>query len=96
MIEESKERPVTDFEKDMAIFLAVSTGIGVVEDDRQDQRHAENVFVKTPRRLSVPAAQADMIDMLSKATNFHGLRTWLPGCRHRSRQRSSRRSSSTR
>ena len=63
MIEESKERPVTDFEKEMTIFLVVSTRIGVVEDDRQDQRHAENVFVKTPRRLRVPAAQADMIDM---------------------------------
>ena len=63
MIEESKERPVTDFEKEMAIFLVVSTCIRVVEDDRQDQRHAENVFVKTPRRLRVPAAQADMIDM---------------------------------
>ena len=46
MIEESKERPVTDFEKEMAIFLVVSTCIRVVEDDRQDQRHAENVFVK--------------------------------------------------
>jgi hypothetical protein len=46
MIEESKERPVTDFEKEMTIFLVVSTRMGVVEDDRQDQRHAENVFVK--------------------------------------------------
>jgi hypothetical protein len=63
MIEECEERPVTDLEKEMAILLVVATRIRVVEDDRQGQRHAENVLVEMPRRLRVPAAQADMIDM---------------------------------